>query len=124
MGLAEKGVARCSVWSDAKCHSVLMIIETAAFCSCVQRIIKVKPDGYLRLRVDGGGCSGFKYNFELADSLETDDHIFERYFVFLLAAVAEHLLTFPWHFSCLFSSGMGRKLRSMESPWTWFAEQN
>ena len=27
----------------------------------------------LRLAVDGGGCAGFSYRFELADSLEDDD---------------------------------------------------
>jgi iron-sulfur cluster insertion protein len=27
----------------------------------------------LRLAVDGGGCSGFQYKFELADQVEPDD---------------------------------------------------
>ena len=42
----------------------------------------MKPGGFLRLRVDGGGCSGFKYKFELSESLDSDDHIFERYLNF------------------------------------------
>jgi iron-sulfur cluster assembly accessory protein len=29
----------------------------------------------LRLAVDGGGCSGFTYRFELADDIADDDHV-------------------------------------------------
>jgi iron-sulfur cluster assembly accessory protein len=32
----------------------------------------------LRLAVDGGGCAGFQYKFELADTVETDDEVAER----------------------------------------------
>jgi iron-sulfur cluster assembly accessory protein len=31
----------------------------------------------LRLAVEGGGCSGFQYKFDLADSAEADDSISE-----------------------------------------------
>lgn len=31
----------------------------------------------LRLAVDGGGCSGFTYRFELADAIAADDHVAE-----------------------------------------------
>ncbi|MFC3213428.1 MULTISPECIES: iron-sulfur cluster insertion protein ErpA [Novosphingobium] len=31
----------------------------------------------LRLAVEGGGCSGFQYKFELADGPETDDSVAE-----------------------------------------------
>ena len=50
----------------------------------MQRISQVKPTGFLRLRVDGGGCSGFKYKFELCDNLDGDDHVFERYLYVIL----------------------------------------
>ncbi|XP_052767104.1 iron-sulfur cluster assembly 2 homolog, mitochondrial-like [Mya arenaria] len=47
--------------------------------SCVQRLNKISGEGsYLRIQVDGGGCSGFQYNFELADSIAEDDLVFER----------------------------------------------
>jgi iron-sulfur cluster assembly accessory protein len=32
----------------------------------------------LRLAVDGGGCSGFQYRFELVETSEPDDMRFER----------------------------------------------
>ena len=31
----------------------------------------------LRLSVEGGGCSGFQYRFDLADGLESDDAVSE-----------------------------------------------
>jgi iron-sulfur cluster insertion protein len=32
----------------------------------------------LRLAVEGGGCSGFQYKFELADGADADDLVIER----------------------------------------------
>jgi iron-sulfur cluster assembly accessory protein len=32
----------------------------------------------LRVAVDGGGCSGFQYRFELIDAAEADDLVIER----------------------------------------------
>lgn len=34
-------------------------------------------DAALRLAVDGGGCSGFTYRFDLADRIDTDDIVTE-----------------------------------------------
>ena len=36
-----------------------------------------KRPAILRLAVDGGGCAGFTYKFELADQAENDDEIAE-----------------------------------------------
>ena len=36
------------------------------------------PALMLRIAVSGGGCSGFRYGFDLDDSLNGDDLVFER----------------------------------------------
>lgn len=36
-----------------------------------------KAAAVLRLAVDGGGCSGFQYRFDLADGPEADDRVSE-----------------------------------------------
>lgn len=38
----------------------------------------------LRLAVDGGGCAGFTYKFELADQAESDDSVAETHGVKLV----------------------------------------
>jgi iron-sulfur cluster assembly accessory protein len=50
--------------------------------SAAQRVAAIaakqgKP-AILRLAVEGGGCSGFQYKFDLADAAESDDSISER----------------------------------------------
>lgn len=32
---------------------------------------------FLRISIQGGGCSGFKYSFDIENALEIDDYIFE-----------------------------------------------
>ncbi len=51
--------------------------------SCVKQIKALrdkqgKPDLNLRLIVDGGGCQGFEYRFDLTKTTEDDDSIFEK----------------------------------------------
>jgi len=35
-------------------------------------------DKYLRVAVEGGGCSGFQYKFDFADTPNEDDIVIER----------------------------------------------
>ena len=45
----------------------------------VERIISGKDKrNYFRITVKGGGCSGFKYSFDLDSELNKDDHQFEN----------------------------------------------
>ncbi|KAK3591278.1 hypothetical protein CHS0354_004326 [Potamilus streckersoni] len=51
--------------------------------SCVKRLQKISTDQegkptYLRVFVEGGGCSGFQYKFELENSIKGDDRVFEK----------------------------------------------
>ena len=39
---------------------------------------KSEAGGMLRVYVQGGGCSGFQYGFDLERDSEVDDHIVER----------------------------------------------
>ena len=41
-------------------------------------VLENSPKKYFRISVQGGGCSGFKYNFTFDDKLEIDDIIFDK----------------------------------------------
>jgi Fe-S cluster assembly iron-binding protein IscA len=42
--------------------------------SCVKRLNEIASDGsYLRIMVEGGGCSGFQYKFDLEKNVKDDD---------------------------------------------------
>ncbi|XP_046847278.1 iron-sulfur cluster assembly 2 homolog, mitochondrial-like [Xenia sp. Carnegie-2017] len=47
--------------------------------SCVKRLHQIGAnDKYLRVSVEGGGCSGFQYKFELDENIKDDDRVIEK----------------------------------------------
>ena len=44
----------------------------------IEKITKSDKKKYFRIAVQGGGCSGFKYNFSFDDKLEKDDILFNK----------------------------------------------
>lgn len=55
---------------------LITLTETAAKRVAWIAARQAKP-AILRLAVDGGGCAGFTYTFELADAAESDDEVTE-----------------------------------------------
>ena len=43
----------------------------------IEKITK-REKKYFRITVQGGGCSGFKYNFSFDDQIEKDDILFNK----------------------------------------------
>jgi iron-sulfur cluster insertion protein len=47
----------------------------------IARLRESEPNGdalMMRVAVLGGGCSGFQYKFDFDDTVNDDDHVFER----------------------------------------------
>ena len=44
----------------------------------IEKITKSEEKKYFRISVQGGGCSGFKYNFSFDRKVEKDDIIFNK----------------------------------------------
>ena len=45
----------------------------------INRILLEKsPKTYFRISVQGGGCSGFKYNFTFDDKVTENDNVFDK----------------------------------------------
>ena len=43
----------------------------------IEKITKSEEKKYFRIAVQGGGCSGYKYNFSFDNKLEKDDILFD-----------------------------------------------
>ncbi len=43
----------------------------------IQKITKTDDKKYFRISVEGGGCSGFKYNFSFDNIINEDDILFD-----------------------------------------------
>ena len=44
----------------------------------IEKITKSEEKKYFRISVQGGGCSGFKYDFSFDDKIEKDDILFNK----------------------------------------------
>ena len=44
----------------------------------IEKITKSGEKKYFRISVEGGGCSGFKYNFSFDNKIEKDDILFNK----------------------------------------------
>lgn len=48
--------------------------------SCVKRLKEIaENDACLRITVEGGGCSGFQYKFDLDPNIQEDDRCASKY---------------------------------------------
>lgn len=69
----ERAVAACRRGVASSADGALRLSD-----SCVDKLRRVGVGRVLRVSVEGGGCSGFQYRFQLEDQPAPDDVLFER----------------------------------------------
>ncbi|XP_066599842.1 iron-sulfur cluster assembly 2 homolog, mitochondrial [Prorops nasuta] len=63
-----------STEAAAKTKDILIISD-----SCVKRLKEITDElTCLRVTIEGGGCSGFQYKFDLDSNIQEDDKVFQR----------------------------------------------
>ncbi|MFD2235897.1 iron-sulfur cluster insertion protein ErpA [Aureimonas populi] len=55
-----------------------VVVSDAAFRRIAAILAKENEKSALRISVEGGGCSGFSYKYDLAEEAEGDDLVLER----------------------------------------------
>ena len=58
----------------------------------INKITKSEAKKYFRIAVQGGGCSGFKYNFSFDNEKTKDDILFESYEIKLDVEIISHIV--------------------------------
>jgi len=60
-------------------NSALEFVVTDAAARRIRQILSSEPEGtFLRLSVEGGGCSGFSYKYDMTTEQGEDDLIIEK----------------------------------------------
>jgi iron-sulfur cluster assembly accessory protein len=63
---------------DATINGKQVTVTDAAFARVAKILAKETDKNALRVSVEGGGCSGFSYKFDLVSERSDDDMVFEK----------------------------------------------
>lgn len=82
-GSAPAGVAEAPglPWARLECSPGCFdpLSRLFSFVCVLQRLLEIAEGSeFLRLQVEGGGCSGFQYKFSLDTVVNPDDRVFEQ----------------------------------------------
>ena len=76
-------VANFALFSGMSVVTILLLMSDITLSESaakrIKAILEKQPDkSYLRVSVEGGGCSGFSYKFDLDDTANADDVVVSR----------------------------------------------